>query len=138
MDHFVKGFRQQYRKEIVFAGDAIRKMQEYAWPGNVRELQNFIERLMVLAPDKLIAAKDISLPRVRPVAPVPERAVPQKTIAAKSRLTLRELERDEIIRALEAAGGVQTAAAARLGITPRHLSYRIRKYEIARAGVAYE
>ncbi|MBM2837035.1 MAG: transcriptional regulator [candidate division NC10 bacterium] len=43
---------------------------------------------------------------------------------------LRELERELIIRALKETGGVQVKAAARLGITPRQLAYKMQKYRI--------
>lgn len=43
---------------------------------------------------------------------------------------LRELERELLVRALKENGGVQARAAARLGITPRQLAYKMQKYRI--------
>lgn len=43
------------------------------------------------------------------------------------------LEQQQIIRALARANGIQAKAAALLGITPRQLGYRLRKYGIVRA-----
>ena len=43
---------------------------------------------------------------------------------------LRELERELVMRALKENGGVQARAAARLGITPRQLAYKMQKYRI--------
>ncbi|MDE2059409.1 MAG: hypothetical protein KGL31_03340 [candidate division NC10 bacterium] len=43
---------------------------------------------------------------------------------------LRQLERELVMRALKENGGVQTRAAARLGITPRQLAYKMQKYRI--------
>ena len=43
---------------------------------------------------------------------------------------LRELERELLIMALKEAGGVQVKAAARLGITPRQLAYKMQKHRI--------
>ena len=46
--------------------------------------------------------------------------------------SLREVERQQIIQALSHANGVQARAAALLGITPRQLGYRLRRYNIVR------
>ncbi len=43
---------------------------------------------------------------------------------------LRDLERELVVRALKETGGVQARAAARLGITPRQLAYKMQKYRI--------
>lgn len=43
---------------------------------------------------------------------------------------LGELERELVMRALKENGGVQARAAARLGITPRQLAYKMQKYRI--------
>lgn len=43
---------------------------------------------------------------------------------------LRELERELVVRALKENGGVQARAAARLGITPRQLAYKMQKHRI--------
>ncbi len=137
IEHFVNELSQHYKKEIVFAGDAVRKMQEYDWPGNVRELENFIERLMVLAPDRLITAKDIVLPRTQTRLQPTSIQKPVSTELPSTRPTLHEIEREQVVKALELAGGVQTVAARQLGISPRQLAYRVKKYQIARKTVKY-
>jgi Nif-specific regulatory protein len=45
--------------------------------------------------------------------------------------SVEELERQQIVRAMEEAKGVQARAAKSLGITPRQLGYRLRKYGLA-------
>jgi two-component system nitrogen regulation response regulator NtrX len=42
-----------------FAPDALERLGSLDWPGNVRELKNTVERLLILAPDNVIAARDI-------------------------------------------------------------------------------
>ena len=42
-----------------FAADALERLSSLDWPGNVRELRNTVERLLILAPDTQIAARDI-------------------------------------------------------------------------------
>ncbi len=141
VDYFVKVLSQSYHKEIVFSDDAIHKLQEYSWPGNVRELENFIERLIVLAPDALITAQDIVLPTIHTGL-----ATSRSTEADRAGLIepattvkpLKDAEREQVIQALEEAGGIQQRAARALGITPRQLAYRIKKYDIARRSVSFE
>jgi DNA-binding NtrC family response regulator len=41
--------------------DALALLREYAWPGNVRELRNLVERLLILAPGKVVRPADLPL-----------------------------------------------------------------------------
>ena len=42
-----------------FSQDALERLTSLDWPGNVRELKNTVERLLILAPESQIAARDI-------------------------------------------------------------------------------
>ncbi len=42
-----------------FTQDALERLSSLDWPGNVRELRNTVERLLILAPDSQISARDI-------------------------------------------------------------------------------
>jgi len=42
-----------------FTPDALERLTSLDWPGNVRELRNTVERLLILAPDSQISARDI-------------------------------------------------------------------------------
>jgi two-component system nitrogen regulation response regulator NtrX len=42
-----------------FTEDALERLSALDWPGNVRELRNTVERLLILAPDSQISARDI-------------------------------------------------------------------------------
>ncbi len=48
------------RPHAALAPDAVAALQAHPWPGNVRQLQNFIERLVVLAPNDLITGADVA------------------------------------------------------------------------------
>ena len=43
----------------VFTQDALERLSSLDWPGNVRELRNTVERLLILAPESQISARDI-------------------------------------------------------------------------------
>jgi Nif-specific regulatory protein len=68
----------------------------------------------------------------RPRPSVSRRRPPDDGAAGAGVANLRDLEREQVIRALAHANGVQAKAAALLGITPRQLGYRLRKYGVVR------
>jgi two-component system nitrogen regulation response regulator NtrX len=41
------------------ADDAMHRLQQRSWPGNVRELRNAVERLLILAPGRVVSAADV-------------------------------------------------------------------------------
>jgi len=99
----------------------------------VRELENALERAVVLA----------SEPRLLPVHfPTLRRSVvePQSGSAALGvRIpgsTLAELEREAILRTLEAVGGSTSRAAALLDISARKVQYKVREYQQQAQAVA--
>src|SRR5262249_28109868 len=96
----------------------------YPWPGNVRELQNFIERAVILSPHSVLRAPTSELDpfHASEVTNVPMTG-------------LEEVERDHIVRALEASDwgvGGRNGAAARLGMKRTALVYRMSKLRIKR------
>jgi formate hydrogenlyase transcriptional activator len=96
----------------------------YGWPGNIRELQNFIERAVILSPDSILRA---------PVAELePFHTHREQEVVLNG---LSEVERDHIVRALEASNwviGGRNGAAERLGMKRTSLLYRMRKLGINR------
>lgn len=52
--HFVELFKKKYKKHLEFSPEAYECLDEYEWPGNVREFMYFIERLVIIANEKLI------------------------------------------------------------------------------------
>jgi len=57
-------------KAVEFTADAVARLQDYAWPGNIRELRNMVERLLLLANDKVDRdIVDLALPAARTDAP---------------------------------------------------------------------
>jgi transcriptional regulator with GAF, ATPase, and Fis domain len=102
--------------------DALELLVHYRWPGNVRELANVIERAKILAEGPSITVGDLP-DELRPPRPseLPCPAVPP---ASSSEMSLGGLERQHILRAMEAAGGNKVWAARALGISRRRL-YRL-------------
>ena len=120
--HFTALYAQRMNKRIdVIPPDTMDALVRYPWPGNVRELQNFIERAVILSPQSTLRAPTSEL---EPFQPNKESNVPMNGLA--------EVERDHILRALEASDWVISGAAARLGMKRTSLAYRIKKLRIRR------
>jgi Nif-specific regulatory protein len=129
--HFLQRFNTENHKNLKISSAAMDLIVGYDWPGNVRELENCVERMVVMARRDIIAPEEVPLPvslhePVTHAAP----AAPEVGGAPSLLRTIAELERERLIEALQRSGGVQTRAAALLGITSRQLGYKVKKYRI--------
>jgi len=99
-------------------------MKSYSWPGNIRELQNTVERCIILANEDVIEETDLQLTPYTTTDETVEMEIPDEG------LSLHDVEKNLIKKALKKSNGNQTKAAALLKI-PRHvLIYRMEKYNI--------
>ncbi len=125
---------QSMRREIHgFTGEVTRRIQDYDWPGNIRQLSNTIERAVILEDDSIIHSVNLSLPQLDALKRNSHHDVRgEETAAYNNNATdsLVEQERRLIISALEESLWVQKNAAAKLGISPRSLNYKINKLGI--------
>ena len=128
IDFFHARLAQRGRSIVPWSAEAIQAMLQYAWPGNVRELQNAVEHASVMATGHEVTIADLPV-ALRQAAGT--REVHDNGVAQLDGLTLEEMERLMIVRALELEGGNQTHAARRLGITRRTLGYRMARHGIA-------
>ena len=102
-------------------------MIRYDWPGNVRELMNAIERGVVLAISEYLDGKDLSIiqnPKGEGAEALP---VPDDI---DRDMSLEDVEKNAVLRTLEAANGNKSQAARRLGITRKTLHKKLKKYGI--------
>lgn len=122
-EHFLKKFSPK-GSDIPLAPDALAILSSYGWPGNVRELENVMERASILKRGDTITTADL-----------PEK-LSRRTAGAAAillnlpdeGLSLEELEKDLIHKALDKHKGNQTRAAEYLRITRPTLIYRMEKY----------
>jgi len=123
--HFTALYSQSMNKRVeAIPQETMQALVRYRWPGNVRELQNFIERAVILSPRSVLHA---------PVSEL-ESFQARKGPSLLSN-GLEEVERDHIVRALEASDwviGGPNGAAARLGMKRTSLVYRMKKLRIRR------
>jgi two-component system response regulator FlrC len=104
----------------VLSIEAAERLRTHRWPGNVRELDNVIQRALILQRDGLIDADDL---QIESAAPPSVQLATDSSQALSS--SLRASEGELILDALRAENGQRTAAAERLGISPRTLRYKL-------------
>jgi formate hydrogenlyase transcriptional activator len=123
--HFTTLYAQRMNKRInIIPPETMDALVRYPWPGNIRELQNFIERAVILSPHSVLRAPTSEL----------EPFQPHEGFNVATMNGLAEVERDHILRALEASNWVISGAAARLGMKRTSLAYRMKKLSIRRPG----
>jgi len=122
VQHFIKEFSQIYGVEPRHVTpDAMACIVAYEWPGNIRELQNAIERAFALSASPEITPA--SLP-----AAVAHRPDPEAAQSLGEPLPLDEIEKRNIVAALQRTGGNKNEAARLLGIDRQRLYRKIEKH----------
>lgn len=122
MDHFLRGSSHGYlNRGRRVSQEALEVMMKYDWPGNIRELQNTCERLQILAEGETILPTDL---------PEQIRNPEMKVILDDydPTMTLHELEKRYILKALNYFDGNKTQAANALGITIKTLYNKLHEY----------
>jgi DNA-binding NtrC family response regulator len=108
------------RLHLTLSDQVIKTLTEYSWPGNIRELKNVIERAVLLASGETIQSKDLHLEF--------DEGMPAQ--GNDSQLTLKEIQRLHIQRALTAEHGNVVRAAVRLGMTRSTLYNKIKTLRV--------
>jgi len=116
------------RERIKISDAALKALTEYTYPGNIRELENILERALTLVNENTIDAGDLNLPSLNAHAGF------KSELAGRSGQSLdtymAQIEKDEILKALNQAGGNRTKAAKQLGISFRAMRYKLEKLDI--------
>ena len=117
----------QENPQAAISTQAMQMLTIWDWPGNIRELQNTLHRAMILASDGIIQAHHLP-PEMSPglISNHQDQSIENTNLDQR----LASLEEAFIITALDQAGGVQAKAAELLGIKPRSLWHRVKKYGI--------
>lgn len=128
LDRFSKENGTRYS----LADHTLRLLVDYDWPGNVRELEHAMERACSLASGPVLQPADLPMPmqerRYQSRLPVEAGFGPLPTDAADAVVTLTELERQAILRALHQLKGDKLLAARLLGIGKTTLYRKLKEY----------
>ncbi|WP_024304492.1 sigma-54 dependent transcriptional regulator [Pseudogulbenkiania sp. MAI-1] len=108
--------------------DAVKALMTYNYPGNFRELENILERAAALAIDGRVDVADLQLAGT-PFAE-DEAGVPVPDGGEGLQEYLDRVERDAIVKALQATRFNRTQAAKLLGVSFRSLRYRLERLGI--------
>jgi len=123
--HFLDKFNRTNQRQIQIRKEAVEQLARMEWPGNVRELENFIERATIFASTGEITADDVESLSAHPSTGAPEEAL--RTPQAE---TLRDKEKEQILRVLRDTRGNRSLAARRLGIERKTLYKKARRLGI--------
>lgn len=126
-EHFShRSFLRNQRSWNGISDEAMRYLKSRPWRGNVRELENVIERGVLLADNGPLQVEHFQFDE--PTLTSGHTHAPTGTIW--------EMERDLILRTLEAHNANRTHAARTLGISIRTLRNKLREYRELNGGLS--
>lgn len=136
-NHFLKKYNERLNKNISgISTEAMEILKKYDYPGNVRELENLIERTVALEGGATILPE--SLPPMvntssgRKMASSNEIEIGDDGVDLDK--VMGQIEKELLVKAIHAAGGVKKRAAKLLHISFRSMRYRIEKYNLGVVG----
>ncbi len=119
-EHFMRLYAAQYGKPLKgIDDDALKFLFSRQWKGNVRELENLIQRAVIVSQDELLRVEAFSSPGNK-----------AKSNGKGEFKTLKEMEKEMIIKTLKATDGNRTKAAEVLGISVRTLRNKLNEYAL--------
>jgi len=126
VEHFLKEIADtKHTATRRVSPEVMRRFQGYRWQGNVRELRNTLESMMVLADGEMLTENDLP-DRLR----VDATTGPTASKAVPTNVTMEQLEKLAIEKALDDCAGNRTHAANRLGISVRTLQRKLKQYDL--------
>jgi len=130
--YFIGRHNEKYNcRAAALSESAITRLQEYHWPGNIRQLENLMKRYVVLGSEEAILSEvSDRAPDMFKFTIPPNGEVSLKTI---TRQAVRQVERQVILKVVEANHWNRKQAAKRL-----HISYRALLYKLKEVGVPSE
>lgn len=128
--HFLEVYAREYSRDVRnISPQAYNLLLQYSWPGNVRELEHVIEHSILMTRGDTIREENLPDKLKRRSKANDQGAFPDME-TRNLRESVEQFEKQNIIKALQNAGGVKKKAATMLGISSRNLSYFLKKYGI--------
>jgi transcriptional regulator with PAS, ATPase and Fis domain len=121
---FFRKIRLKSGKPIQGIGNqTMAALMQYSWPGNVRELKSAFEYAFVVCHDEFIQ------PHHLPPGVVGSTSEPPPALTARS-FNMREIEKQELIEALEKTAYNQSKAAEMLGVSRVTIYNRMKRFGV--------
>ncbi|HEX4814944.1 MAG TPA: sigma-54 dependent transcriptional regulator [Nonomuraea sp.] len=132
LTHFAGQAAHRLGHPVSVTPGALAAVTQYPWPGNVRELRSAVDRAAALAGESPLDVKDFAgLARNgNGNGHGPEAGNGAPTLGLDLKSQVEAVERQAILRALEASGGNRRQAASLLGISLRTLFYKMRRLPV--------
>ena len=125
-DFFLKSYAEKNRKLLKgFTPRATDLLIRHEWPGNVRELENVVERAVIMARGEMITPMEF--PEMLKKL---DDELKTTSVNLEPGRSLKEVEKEMILRTLEETAGNRTHAANILGISRRTLQMKLKEYGI--------
>jgi transcriptional regulator with PAS, ATPase and Fis domain len=123
VDHFIQKANQKCGKSTKGITPAVKDIiLNYNWPGNIRELENVIERGVVLSRTEVIDKTDLPY-----FGLLSDRAY---EVNSKASLSLKDVEKDHILKVLKKTKWNLIKSAEILGIHRNTLRLKMKEYKI--------
>ncbi len=130
--HYIRLFNREFKKNVKgISPEAEKLLVDYPWYGNTRELKNVIERICILEDTDVIYPEHIPSEIVDYVGTAEVSSAEDEKAPFNippEGLSLKNVEKDLIMKALQMVNGNQTRAARLLGISRDALRYKMQKF----------
>ncbi|MCD6204636.1 MAG: sigma-54-dependent Fis family transcriptional regulator, partial [Candidatus Marinimicrobia bacterium] len=126
VQHFINNLKMLYKRpELFVKKEALSWLKSLSWTGNIRELKNLVERVVLMARNDTLTIGDFrnqmqTMPRKTGDAPLPP----------VGSMTLEDMEKSMIIKALKFHGNNISKVAGTLGLSRAALYRRLEKYNL--------
>lgn len=121
-EHFLRQHSERYRRgPMTFTRQALDALREHPWPGNVRELDHVVERALLMSSSSVVTHFDLAL----------QSTADARLSSRLEEMSLEEVERILITKALGRFEGNANRAAEALGLSRSALYRRLQKYGLS-------
>jgi DNA-binding NtrC family response regulator len=129
---FLSRYRRLFERRVKRFDETVeRALVEYRWPGNLRELESTIAHAVSQEEDEVLRLGSLGLGERRSNA---GEAVDRVVRLPPNGVSLKAIERDALLQALQRTHWVQKNAAAYLDISPRVMHYKLKSHGITPPG----
>ena len=129
VDHFMGVYARTYQREPKpLSREILQLMEQYHWPGNIRQLENMVRGYVLIGNEEAILADLVPANRAEIVPDIDlANPISLKTITKNA---TRDLEREIILRVLQANGWSRQKTARWLNISYRSLLYKLQESDV--------
>ncbi len=127
VNHYVNNLKMIYnRPGITLTQEALNWLKKFDFPGNIRQLKNLVERTVLISPNEKLTAEDF----IKNLSPMSSTSPDAADLPQVGSITLDEMEKEMILKAMAHHNNRITKVAKSLGLTRSALYRRLEKYAI--------